>query len=348
MPYTELYHHGILGQKWGVRRFQNADGSLTSAGRLRYGIQEARTMASYITEPLRNRAGRLRSGIQETRDLASYIVEPLQNRTAETIVSGIYKADNAYKSLKTSAATLSNDIVKSASAVGKNLLSKLGIDNKSMDDVYSERLVSISDESGEYMDPEDYKWRANHQREYREGMSKLKKISEEHQRERDWKSAEYAQDVLEREYWENLRDVSKMTPDNIDSVYGSLTKSFNDNFTTRSKAIYEMLEGRRQALDIAQRNINTNKPYPEETVKDNLEYTKYRYKDTSDADVKGAGDRLDDKRSFGFMTGLRAGRQIETMSDAVNCCYELSTINSILNRYYGDRPLLDDYGPKYK
>lgn len=34
---TELYHHGIKGQKWGVRRFQDAvTGTLTEAGRERY------------------------------------------------------------------------------------------------------------------------------------------------------------------------------------------------------------------------------------------------------------------------------------------------------------------------
>ena len=34
---NELMHYGVRGQKWGVRRYQNADGSLTKAGERRYG-----------------------------------------------------------------------------------------------------------------------------------------------------------------------------------------------------------------------------------------------------------------------------------------------------------------------
>lgn len=37
---TYLSHHGIIGQKWGVRRYQNRDGSLTSEGRKRRGLSD--------------------------------------------------------------------------------------------------------------------------------------------------------------------------------------------------------------------------------------------------------------------------------------------------------------------
>lgn len=36
----ELYHSGIKGMRWGVRRFQNEDGSLTEEGKKRYGTPQ--------------------------------------------------------------------------------------------------------------------------------------------------------------------------------------------------------------------------------------------------------------------------------------------------------------------
>ncbi len=47
---NELYHHGIKGQRWGVRRYQNEDGSLTPAGEKRYAIQEAKSQLKATKE----------------------------------------------------------------------------------------------------------------------------------------------------------------------------------------------------------------------------------------------------------------------------------------------------------
>ena len=40
---NELYHYGVLGMKWGVRRYQNKDGSLTPAGKKR-AIKDSKTI----------------------------------------------------------------------------------------------------------------------------------------------------------------------------------------------------------------------------------------------------------------------------------------------------------------
>lgn len=43
-----LEHHGILGMKWGVRRFENKDGSLTPAGKKRYSKKRERELKKDI------------------------------------------------------------------------------------------------------------------------------------------------------------------------------------------------------------------------------------------------------------------------------------------------------------
>lgn len=51
----ELYHHGIKGQKWGVRRYQYADGSYTPAGRKRYGIDKNSSVTKRVTAIMNTR-----------------------------------------------------------------------------------------------------------------------------------------------------------------------------------------------------------------------------------------------------------------------------------------------------
>lgn len=57
-----LAHHGIKGQKWGVRRFQNPDGSLTPDGQKRYNSSSAANAAKSLNRIDKERAA-LRSKI---------------------------------------------------------------------------------------------------------------------------------------------------------------------------------------------------------------------------------------------------------------------------------------------
>jgi len=75
---NELYHHGIKGQKHGVRRYQNEDGSLTPAGRLRYGVGEKQNRAFTADEM---------AGMERTRkDRIAY--NKLQNRELRKVARG--------------------------------------------------------------------------------------------------------------------------------------------------------------------------------------------------------------------------------------------------------------------
>ena len=52
---SELYHFGIKGMQWGVRRYQNNDGSLTSAGKKRYNKMSDDKLQKVLYKQVKNK-----------------------------------------------------------------------------------------------------------------------------------------------------------------------------------------------------------------------------------------------------------------------------------------------------
>ena len=56
---NELYHYGIKGQRWGVRRYQNEDGTRTAAGRKRYDSMSGKKLHKTLKKEIRSKRSEL-------------------------------------------------------------------------------------------------------------------------------------------------------------------------------------------------------------------------------------------------------------------------------------------------
>lgn len=97
MQMNELYHFGIKGMKWGVRRFQNKDGTRTTAGKSR--------RKEYSSDYIESRA---------KKDIRSMSNEELKKRINR------YQLENQYRNLEPS-------VYNKGMTIAKKILATVGV-----------------------------------------------------------------------------------------------------------------------------------------------------------------------------------------------------------------------------
>lgn len=124
MSEYEIYHHGIKGMKWGRRRYQNKDGTLTAEGRKRYMSDDAREA---------KRIGKKKVSEMSNAELRKYNERVnLERQYANLNPSA---AKKGMKFVKGAAATLgtaltlynnSDKVVKLGQKVGSRIVDRIG------------------------------------------------------------------------------------------------------------------------------------------------------------------------------------------------------------------------------
>lgn len=106
MSNNELYHYGVLGQKWGVRRYQNKDGSLTPAGKKRYNedsdkLAKAVAVKVEAIQDYRQAIERYKKAVAnnpKTADKQEVLDKTLKTKAAYELVNyGIEELQKKYK-----------------------------------------------------------------------------------------------------------------------------------------------------------------------------------------------------------------------------------------------------------
>lgn len=94
---NELYHHGILGQKWGVRRYQYEDGSLTPEGKKRYYKNGYDEKGGYTTAGERWHSKEVRS---KAKDYTKQLKKLNRNSDTLALMYWNYGDDKEYANKK--------------------------------------------------------------------------------------------------------------------------------------------------------------------------------------------------------------------------------------------------------
>lgn len=116
MDNKELYHWGIKGMKWGRRRYQNKDGSLTPAGRKRYGDDDF-TPSSDDQTPVKPKTSK-----EMTNDELSDAIKNLELQKRYNQLYNEMNPQTVSKGKEIATKLLDNAIIPAVTEAGKSLL----------------------------------------------------------------------------------------------------------------------------------------------------------------------------------------------------------------------------------
>ena len=138
-----LEHHGILGMKWGVRRYQNKDGSLTSDGRKRYKTDVFGSGYDARKEKAKGVTRRLNDSMEELTTYISKIVS-LNNKKAviKRKLSKMDKSNPKYTDLKKQYKDVSKEHKATLKEIDKFNKETNDLWNKTASDPYLDLNVS--------------------------------------------------------------------------------------------------------------------------------------------------------------------------------------------------------------
>ena len=168
---NELYHWGILGMRWGVRRFQNKDGTLTNDGKKRYGVNESKANIPDVKEP-------------DKPDREKYKYDTFSKKVNEEI--GNEDVRKKISELKASSDSFSNK----ADKLGEKY------------DSYYKQLINNKD-----FDSQAKKVIDNEELDYFDKYDKIRDMIDEYMPESLNKEYEMLYDQMDK-YWDGIKELS--------------------------------------------------------------------------------------------------------------------------------------------